>query len=261
MRILITGASRGIGREVSAELAQPGRKLAICGSSPSSELDAAVEEARHKGAEAIALTGDLDLSSTPQSLVSAATEAFGGLDGVVSNAGIAKPSALSELSEEDWDRVVNVNLKSAWLLAKASYGTLKANRGSFVAVASMSGLEPYPGMAAYSPSKAGLIMLVRTLGLEWAAEGVRVNAVSPGLFHSAMTEAVYRDPQKKAAREALIPMHRIGNPGRDLSGIIDFLLSDKAGYITGQNVLVDGGLIGSIHAQIAGRPQSVSSAG
>lgn len=259
MRILITGASRGIGREISAELARPGRKLAICGTSPSAALDAAVDDARSRGAEVIALTGDLGLSSTPKNLVDAATTAFGGLDGVVSNAGISKPSALSELSEEDWDRVMNVNLKSAWLLAKASYETLKQNGGSLVVVASMSGIEPYPGMAAYSPSKAGLIMLVRTLGLEWAADGVRVNAVSPGLFHSAMTEAVYKDTQKKAAREALIPMHRIGRPGRDLSGIVDFLLSEKAGYITGQNVLVDGGLIGSIHAQIAGRPQSVRS--
>jgi len=98
--------------------------------------------------------------------------------------------------------------------------------------------------------------MVRTLALEWAESGVRANCVSPGLFLSAMTAPIYADPEKKAAREALVPMRRIGDPARDLAGLVEFMISHEAGYITGQNVLVDGGLIGSIHAHIAGRPQS-----
>ena len=101
-------------------------------------------------------------------------------------------------------------------------------------------------------------MLIRTLALEWAASGVRVNAVSPGLFHSAMTAPIYADAEKKAAREAIVPLHRIGDPTRDLAGVIEFLLSTDAGYLTGQNILVDGGLLGSIQSHIAGRPKSGS---
>ena len=98
--------------------------------------------------------------------------------------------------------------------------------------------------------------MIRTLALEWAESGARANCVSPGLFLSAMTAPIYADPARKAAREALVPMHRIGDPARDFAGLVEFMISSDAGYITGQNVLADGGLIGSIHAQIAGRPQS-----
>src|SRR5690606_38025167 len=105
---------------------------------------------------------------------------------------------------------------------------------------SMSGIEPYPGTGAYSPSKAALIMLVRVLAQEWAADGVRVNAVAPGLIHTAMTAPIYADPEKKAAREAVVPMHRIGDPMKDIAGVVSFLLSQDAGYITGQTILADG---------------------
>jgi glucose 1-dehydrogenase len=148
-------------------------------------------------------------------------------------------------------------VRGPWLLASAAHPHLAASgSGSFVGIASMSGIEPYPGVGAYSPSKAALIMLVRTLALEWAASGVRANCISPGLFHSAMTAPIYADAEKKAAREALIPMHRIGDPARDLAGLVAFMLSPDAGYITGQNVLADGGLMGSVHVHIAGRPRS-----
>jgi len=119
----------------------------------------------------------------------------------------------------------------------------------------MSGIEPYPGTGAYSPSKAALIMLVRVLALEWAADGVRVNAVSPGLFRTGMTAPIYADPQGTAAREALVSMHRIGDPEHDCAGVVAFLLSRDAGYMTGQNILVDGGLLGSTQRHIAGRPK------
>ena len=256
MRILLTGSSRGIGRALAERLARPGNALALCASRPSAEFDEAVAACRAVGATVTALTGDLADPAAPPRLVAEAVAALGGLDGVVSNAGIAIPGSLSDYAEEAWDRVFSVNVRSGWLLARAAYPHLAASRGAFVAVASMSGIEPYPGVGAYSASKAALIMLVRTLALEWAASGVRANCVSPGLFHSAMTAPIYADPEKKAAREALIPMHRIGDPARDLAGLVEFMLSPDAGYITGQNVLADGGLLGSVHAHIAGRPRS-----
>ncbi len=256
MRILLTGASRGIGRAIAERLAKPGVSMALCASARSQELENAVAACRQAGARAEPLLGDLADTQTPDRLISEAVGAFEGLDAVVSNAGIAIPGLLSEIDDTEWDRIFSVNVRGAWKLARAAYPHLVASTGSFVAVASMSGVEPYPGTGAYSPSKAALIMLVRTLALEWAASGVRINAVSPGLFHSAMTAPIYADAEKKKAREALIPMHRIGEPHRDLAGLIEFLISPDAGYLTGQNVVVDGGLLGSIQKHIAGRPKS-----
>jgi glucose 1-dehydrogenase len=118
----------------------------------------------------------------------------------------------------------------------------------------MSGVQPYPGMGAYSPSKAALLMLVRTLAQEWAVDGIRVNAVSPGLIHTSLTAKVYADAPTKAAREALVPLHRIGDPDADIAGIVAFLIASEAGYITGQNILADGGLMDIAHGLIPGRP-------
>lgn len=256
MRILITGASRGLGRAMATRLAREGAALALCASAPSAELDAAAAECAARGAQVIALGGDLSLHDVPQRLVDSAVERFGGLDAVVSNAGIVKPGTLCGIDAQAWDQVFAVNVRSVWQLARAAHPHLVASTGAMVAVASMSGVEPYPGMGAYSPSKAALIMLVRALAQEWAADGVRINAVSPGLFATSLTAPIYADAQKKAAREALVPMHRIGDPQRDCTGLVEFLLSADATYLTGQNIVVDGALLGSIQGQLAGRPTS-----
>ncbi len=256
MRVLITGASKGIGRAIAERLAAPGVSLGVCGTRASAELSAIVGMCQARGANTIALTGDLADAAIPARLVADASGAFGGLDAVISNAGVVAPSRIAELPLDDWDRIFNINTRSAFLLAQAAYPHLKSSRGSFVAVASMSGVEPYPGTGAYSPSKAALIMLVRVLAQEWAAAGIRVNAISPGLIKTAMTAPIYADPVKTAAREALVPMHRIGVPESDIAGIAAFLISNDAGYITGQNIIADGGLLGSIQANIAGRPKS-----
>ncbi|MBV1866052.1 MAG: SDR family oxidoreductase [Rhodobacteraceae bacterium] len=256
MRILLTGASRGIGRVIAETLAIEGHSLALCASRPSAELEETL--ALCKNVDAFGLTGDLGAQDTAPRLVAEAVSRMGGLDAVISNAGIAISGNLSDMPVTEWDRVFEVNTRAPWRLAAAAFPHLKAAGAgsSFVAVASMSGVEPYPGTGAYSATKAALIMMVRTLALEWAESGVRANCASPGLFLSSMTAPIYADPEKKAAREALVPMHRIGDPARDFSGLVRFLISPDAGYITGQNILADGGLIGSIHGQISGRPRS-----
>lgn len=256
MRILLTGASRGIGSAIAERLAKPGVSLALCASTPSPDHDRTVAVCRARGARVEPLSGDLADPAVPALLVAVAAAAFDGLDAVVSNAGIVMPGSLTDIDQESWDRIFAVNVRGAWLLARAAHVHLVASRGSFVAVASMSGVEPYPGTGAYSPSKAALIMLIRMLAQEWAAAGVRANSVSPGLFHSAMTTPIYADLEKKVTREALVPMHRIGDPARDLAGVIEFLISPDAGYLTGQNLVVDGGLLGSIQVHLAGRPKS-----
>lgn len=256
MRVLVTGASRGIGRAICLRLARQGCQVVACASAHAEELRTAVEEAASMGGRVVAINGNLSDASTPARLVEQAVAAMGGLDAVVSNAGVSRPSTLAKLALEDWDYLFAVNVRAPWLLAKAAYSALRESRGSFVSIASMSGVQPYPGMGAYSPSKAALLMLVRTLAQEWAADGIRVNAVSPGLIHTSLTAQVYADAPTKAAREALVPLHRIGDPDADIAGLVAFLISSDAGYITGQNLLADGGLMDTVHGLIPGRPAS-----
>lgn len=256
MRVLVTGASRGIGRAICLRLARQGAEIAACASSHPDELATLVQEASAAGGRLLPFTGDLADPATPARLVAQATDALGGLDAVVSNAGVSRPSKLADLDLADWDYLLAVNARAPWLLAKAAFAALRESRGSFVSVASMSGVQPYPGMGAYSPSKAAVLMLTRVLAQEWAAHGVRVNAVSPGLIHTSLTARVYADAPTKAAREALVPLHRIGNAEADIAGVVAFLIGPDAGYITGQNILADGGLLDATQGLIPGRPAS-----
>jgi glucose 1-dehydrogenase len=254
MRVLVTGASRGIGRAICLRLASQGTAVVACASAHADELLAVVDEAARLGGRVVPLVGDLADAATPARLVEQAVAALGGLDAVVSNAGVSRPASLATMALEDWDYLLAVNARAPWLLAQAAYPALRDSRGSLVSVASMSGVQPYPGMGAYSPSKAAVLMLVRVLAQEWAADGIRVNAVSPGLIHTSLTARVYADAATKAAREALVPLHRIGDPDRDIAGLVAFLIGPDAGYITGQNLLADGGLMDAVQGLIAGRP-------
>lgn len=255
-RVLVTGASRGIGRAICQRLAASGATIAACASSHPEELETLVCEIRDWGSRAFPLLGNLADPSAPAQLVKQAVERMGGLDAVVSNAGMSSPASLVDLQTEAWDRVFAVNVRAPWLLATAAYPWLKEARGSFVAISSMSGLQPYSGMGAYSPSKAALIMLVRQLAQEWAADGIRVNGVSPGLVRTQLSQAYYDVPETKAARQALVPLHRIAEADADMAGIVEFLLSADSGYLTGQNLLADGGLLDSIQTHLVGRPRT-----
>jgi len=256
LRVLVTGASRGIGRSTCLRLARQGCHIAACASAHPQELQQVVDEATRLGGHVLPLIGDLSDPGAPEMLVNQSLAALGGLDAVVSNAGVSRPSTLATLSLEDWDYLFGVNTRAPWLLAKAAYPALRESRGSFVSVASMSGVQPYPGMGAYSPSKAALLMLVRTLAQEWAQDGIRVNAVSPGLIHTSLTARIYAHEPTKAAREALVPLHRIGDPDSDIAGVVAFLIGPDAAYMTGQNLLADGGLMDAAQGLIPGRPAS-----
>jgi len=229
----------------------------VCGHKRNTSEEQVVRSIRSMGGTAIALAGDLGDAAVPSQLVEAAVAEFGGLDALVANAGIASPGAMCDLSVEDWDDMFSVNLRGAWLLAKASYPHLKHSRGAACFTSSMSGQLPHAGSGAYSPSKAALTMLAQTLALEWAPDGIRVNVVSPGMTHTPMTEKMYADPQIKKAREDIIPLSRIGDP-MDIANVIEFLVSPLAGYVTGQDVCVDGGFSKSILSHIPGRPSSRS---
>ncbi len=254
MRTLVTGASKGIGRAVALRLAVPGAKLALGASTLSDELKETAREVEASGAEALPVFGDLSDPAVPKKIVKESINALGGLDNVISNAGISIPSAIGDIEVENWDRVYAVNVRAPMLLAQAAQDQLKAAKGAFVVIASMSGVQPYPGMGPYSSSKAALIMFARQLALEWIADGIRVNSISPGLFRTALTEKIYSDAATKKQREEMVPAGRIGDPAEDLAGVIEFLIQSRSTYMVGQNIVVDGGLIDSIQAKIAGRP-------
>ena len=258
MRVLITGASRGIGRAVCARLARDGAQVAACASAHGDELDSLIAGIRSAGGVAVPLLGDLRDGATPARLVADAAAALGGLDAVVGNAGISSPGPLATLDVAEWDRVFAVNVRAQFLLAQAAYPWLQRSRGSLVTIASMSGVQPYAGIGAYSSTKAALIMLTRQLAQEWAADGIRVNCVSPGLVRTPLTQAVYDRPEARSAREALVPVHRIGEAGPDIAGTVAFLLGADAAYMTGHNLLVDGGLLDSVQTHLAGRPRTGS---
>ncbi len=263
MRALVSGGSSGIGASTCLRLAEAALArgahpmIAVCGHKLNTSQEQVVRSIQSMGGTAIALVGDLGDADVPSQLVGAAVAEFGGLDALIANAGIASPAAVCDLSVEAWDDMFSVNLRSAWLLAKASYPHLKDSRGAACFTSSMSGQLPHAGSGAYSPSKAALTMLAQTLALEWAPDGIRVNVVSPGMTHTPMTEKMYADPQIKKAREAIIPMTRIGAP-MDIANVIEFLVSPLAGYVTAQDICVDGGFSKSILSHIPGRPSSDS---
>ncbi|MFT4227238.1 SDR family NAD(P)-dependent oxidoreductase [Micropruina sp.] len=261
MRVLVSGGSSGIGAATCMRLAEAALargkqpQIAVCGQKKTATQGEVVQAIKSLGGTAIALVGDISDPDVPRQLVDAATAEFDGLDALVANAGVASPAQICELSVEDWDRMLAVNLRSAWLLAKASHPHLKRSRGAACFTSSMSGQQPHAGSGAYSPSKAALTMLAHTLALEWAPDGIRVNVVSPGMTHTPMTEKMYADPKIKEAREALIPLGRIGDP-IDIANVIEFLVSPLSGYVTGQDICVDGGFSKSILSHIPGRPSS-----
>jgi NAD(P)-dependent dehydrogenase (short-subunit alcohol dehydrogenase family) len=257
MRVLVTGAASGIGRATCLRLARDARAqgrpagLAAVDIRPSPELEKLVGELRGLGVEALALPGDMADAEAPARVVNAAVAHFGGLDGVVSNAGINRPGCLAEYAVEDWDRVFAVNTRATWLLARAAYPALRASRGALVAVGSMSGSEAHANLGAYGPSKAAVIMLARVLAQEFGPEGIRVNTISPGMVRTGMTAAVYADERLAAERAALVPLRRVATP-EDMADVIAFLLGPDARYITGHDLIVDGGITGNLLGRLPG---------
>ncbi|TDS82125.1 SDR family oxidoreductase [Comamonas sp. JUb58] len=255
-RTLVTGAARGIGRAIALRLAQDAhdqgaRAQLTLLDQHAAELDALAAELQALGAQVQVLAGDLSGLDFAAQAVAAAVQHWGGLDGLVSNAGAAFPGALSDYPVADWDRTFALNARAPLLLAQAALAPLRASGGSIVVITSVSASHATPPLGAYSASKAAALMLVRQLATEWGPLGVRINALSPGLIATPGTALAYADPAAKAHREQRVPLRRIGEPG-DIAGAVSFLLSDAAAYINGAELVVDGGLA---HTLMASLPQ------
>jgi glucose 1-dehydrogenase len=260
LRALVTGATGGIGRATAFALVESARTrglecaLAVAASKPGPVLDELVRELAQRGAAAGGVHGDLADAADCRRIADAAIAHCGGLDVLVSNAGIVRAAPLASLDAADWDAVFAVDVRATWLLARSAYAALAASQGAIVAVASVSALHPFPGLGAYSPAKAALVMLCRQLAQEWAPERIRVNSVSPGLVRTPLTEPLYRDDEMRRRRQDVVPLGRIGTP-EDVAAAIVHLASPAASYVTGIDLRLDGGLGDRVLATIPGRPR------
>ena len=237
---LVTGGGRGIGREIALRLAQAGCSVAV------SDIDATTagstaRELEALGVRSLAITANVAAGSDVESMFKRFLSTFNTLDILVNNAGITRDGLLVRMKEEDWDLVLQVNLKSAYLCCKeAARIMMKARSGKIINIASVVGINGNFGQANYSASKAGLIGLTKTVARELATRSITVNAIAPGFINTAMTDKLPDAEREKLAMS--IPMQKLGS-AKDVANAALFLASPLADYITGQVLTVDGGLV------------------
>jgi len=239
---LVTGGSRGLGLEMAEALGEAGAKLMLC-ARRENWLSPALEELRGRGFEAEGMLCDVAVPAQVQAVTDAAIAKFGRIDILINNAGISWGAMPEEMALEKWQQVLDVNLTGCFLFAQSvGREMLKQESGSIINITSVSGITSSangPFYAGYVASKAGLIGLTRELAASWGRKGIRVNAIAPGFFHSRLAGAVI-DIYETSIRENN-PIPRIGNEG-ELKGAAVFLASDASSYVTGQTIVVDGGM-------------------
>ena len=237
---IVTGGSRGIGRAVCLELARRGCNIVLSFAGNTAAADQTVSDCQALGVQALAVQGNVADADAVKALFDAALEKFGAIDILVNNAGITRDNLLMLLKEEDFDAVVDTNLKGAFLCMKAAVRPMmKQRRGRIISLSSVVGLHGNAGQVNYAATKAGVIGMTKSLAKELAGRNITVNAVAPGFIDTDMTAVL---PEK--AKEAIlssIPMARLG-AAEDVASAVAFLASDEAGYITGQVLAVDGGM-------------------
>ncbi len=237
---IVTGGSRGIGRATAIELSKMGMNVAVIYHGNQVKADETVAACKENGVDAIAIRCDVKKKEDVEASVENVRETFGSVDVLVNNAGITKDGLLLRMSEEDFDDVIDTNLKGCFLFSKACSGIMMKQRsGKIINIASIVGIQGNAGQANYAASKAGIIGFTKSLAKELGSRGINVNAVAPGFVETDMTD-VLSDKVKEALMN-LIPLKRTAKP-EDIAHAIAFLASENADYITGQVLTVDGGM-------------------
>lgn len=240
---VVTGSSQGIGRAIAERFAQEGADVVINYNRTPGGAEEALRNVEASGRRGLIVKADLSKTTEVRKLVATAIEHFGRLDILVNNAGIETHAPFWEVTEEDYDRVLNVNLKGVFFATQEMVRNLMQTkrRGKIVNISSVHEDLPFPNFAAYCASKGGLKMLTRNLGVELGSLGININSIAPGAIETPINTKLLNDPQKLSALLTQIPLSRLGKPD-DVSGLAVFLASDDADYVTGSTYFVDGGL-------------------
>lgn len=237
---LVTGASRGIGRSIALQLAEEGYNVAVNYAGNKDKAEAVVAEIKDKGVEAFAIQADVANPDEVKDMIQEVVKQFGSLDVLVNNAGITRDNLLMRMKEQEWDDVINTNLKGVFnCIQKATRQMMKQRSGAIINLSSVVGAVGNPGQANYVATKAGVIGLTKTAARELASRNITVNAVAPGFIVSDMTDALNDD--LKDQMKSQIALGRFGED-TDIANTVAFLASDKAKYITGQTIHVNGGM-------------------
>jgi 3-oxoacyl-[acyl-carrier protein] reductase len=238
---LVTGASRGIGREIALELARLGANVAVNYSGSEAKANEVVDLIKEMGRDAFSVQCDVSKSEAVTSMVKETIERFGKLDILVNNAGITRDNLLMRMKDDEWDDVININLKGVFLTTKAvTRQMMKQRSGRIINIASIVGVSGNPGQANYVAAKAGVIGLTKTTAKELASRNITVNAIAPGFITTDMTDKLTEEV--KAEMLKVIPLARFGE-AKNIATVVAFLASEDSAYMTGQTLHVDGGMV------------------
>ncbi|MEW4734778.1 3-oxoacyl-[acyl-carrier-protein] reductase [Staphylococcus aureus] len=237
---LVTGASRGIGRSIALQLAEEGFNVAVNYAGSKEKAEAVVEEIKAKGVDSFAIQANVADADEVKAMIKEVVSQFGSLDVLVNNAGITRDNLLMRMKEQEWDDVIDTNLKGVFnCIQKATPQMLRQRSGAIINLSSVVGAVGNPGQANYVATKAGVIGLTKSAARELASRGITVNAIAPGFIVSDMTDALSDELKEQMLTQ--IPLARFGQD-TDIANTVAFLASDKAKYITGQTIHVNGGM-------------------